>query len=46
VAAAVLGGAHIIRVHAVEEMVQVIRVAEAIRQAGLEEAGPAVDIHG
>ena len=35
VTAAVLGGAHIIRVHAVAEMVQVIRVAEAIRQAGL-----------
>jgi len=33
VAAAVLGGAHIIRVHAVAEMVQVMRVAEAIRRA-------------
>jgi dihydropteroate synthase len=33
VTAAVLGGAHIVRVHAVEEMVQVVRVAEAIRQA-------------
>jgi dihydropteroate synthase len=40
VTAAVLGGAHIIRVHAVGEMAQVIRVAEAIRQAGLEERGP------
>jgi dihydropteroate synthase len=34
VAAAVLGGAHIVRVHAVIEMVQVVRVAEAIRRAG------------
>lgn len=33
VAAAVLGGAHIVRVHDVKEMVQVIRVAEAIRKA-------------
>jgi len=32
VAAAVLGGAHLIRVHAVGEMVQVVRVAEAIRR--------------
>lgn len=30
VAAAVLGGAHIVRVHAVEPMVQVVRVAEEI----------------
>jgi dihydropteroate synthase len=41
VTAAVLGGAHIIRVHAVDEMVQVIRVAEAIRRAGFAEADPA-----
>jgi len=34
VAAAVLAGAHIVRVHAVAEMVQVVRVAEAIRLAG------------
>ena len=34
VTAAVLGGAHIVRVHAVAEMVPVVRVAEAIRQAG------------
>jgi dihydropteroate synthase len=34
VAAAVLGGAHIVRVHDVAEMVQVVRVAEAIREAG------------
>jgi dihydropteroate synthase len=34
VTAAVLGGAHIVRVHAVEEMVQVVRVAEATRRHG------------
>lgn len=33
VTAAVLAGAHIVRVHAVAEMVQVVRVAEAIREA-------------
>jgi dihydropteroate synthase len=33
VTAAVLGGAHIVRVHRVREMVQVVRVAEAIRSA-------------
>ena len=32
VTAAVLGGAHIVRVHAVAEMTQVVRVAEAIRR--------------
>jgi len=32
VAAAVLGGAHVLRVHAVAEMVQVVRVAEEIRR--------------
>ena len=32
VAAAVLGGAHIVRVHAVKEMVQVVRVSEEIRR--------------
>jgi dihydropteroate synthase len=32
VAAAVLGGAHIVRVHAVREMVHVVRVAEEIRR--------------
>jgi dihydropteroate synthase len=32
VTAAVLGGAHIVRVHAVAEMAQVVRVAEAIRR--------------
>lgn len=34
VTAAVLGGAHIVRVHAVEEMVQVARVAETTRRHG------------
>jgi dihydropteroate synthase len=34
VTAAVLGGAHIVRVHAVAEMVQVVRVAEATRRHG------------
>jgi dihydropteroate synthase len=34
VTAAVLGGAHIVRVHGVAEMVQVVRVADAIRAAG------------
>ncbi|HWW81975.1 MAG TPA: dihydropteroate synthase [Vicinamibacterales bacterium] len=38
VTAAVLAGAHILRVHAVPEMVQVTRVAEAIRQAGQSDA--------
>ena len=32
VAAAVLGGAHVVRVHAVAEMTQVVRVAEEIRR--------------
>jgi dihydropteroate synthase len=36
VTAAVLAGAHIVRVHAVAEMVQVVRVAEEIRKQGLE----------
>jgi len=33
VAAAVLRGAHIVRVHDVKEMVRVVRVAEKIREA-------------
>jgi dihydropteroate synthase len=33
VTAAVLAGVHIVRVHAVSEMVQVVRVADAIRAA-------------
>jgi dihydropteroate synthase len=36
VTAAVLGGAHIVRVHAASEMVQVVRVAEEIRRANSE----------
>jgi len=40
VTAAVLGGAHIVRVHAVTELVQVVRVAETIRQLGLLEPRP------
>jgi dihydropteroate synthase len=35
VTAAVLVGAHIVRVHAVAEMLQVVRTAEEIRRAGL-----------
>jgi dihydropteroate synthase len=35
VTAAVLSGAHIVRVHAVEPMVQVVRVADSIRRHGL-----------
>jgi dihydropteroate synthase len=35
VTAAVLAGAHIVRVHAVREMAQVVRVSEEIRKAGL-----------
>jgi len=34
VTAAVLGGAHVVRVHAVPELVQVVHAAEAIRRAG------------
>ena len=34
VTAAVLAGAHIVRVHAVAEMAQVVRVAEEIRRHG------------
>jgi dihydropteroate synthase len=33
-AAAVLGGAHVIRAHDVAETVQAVRVAQAIRRAG------------
>jgi len=36
VTASVLAGAHIVRVHAVGEMAQVVRVAEAIRKGGDE----------
>ena len=34
VAAAVMGGAHIVRVHAVKEMVDVVRTIDALREAG------------
>ena len=34
VAAAVLNGAHVVRVHAVSEMKDVVRVSQAIRAAG------------
>lgn len=34
VTASVLAGAHIVRVHRVKEMAQVVRVADALRQAG------------
>lgn len=39
VTAAVLAGAHIVRVHAVAEMVQVVRVAEEIRRQAEHENG-------
>lgn len=37
VTAAILGGAHIVRVHRVAQMVQVVRVADAIRAAALQD---------
>jgi dihydropteroate synthase len=40
VTAAVLAGAHLVRVHAVAEMVQVVRVAEAIRRHGSAPRAP------
>jgi dihydropteroate synthase len=39
VTAAVLNGAHIVRVHAVAEMVQVVRAAEEIRRLNLRAEG-------
>jgi dihydropteroate synthase len=39
VTAAVLAGAHMVRVHAVGDMVQVVRTAEQIRKAGLVAGG-------
>lgn len=42
--AAVLAGAHIIRVHRVAEMVQVVRVAEAIRAAASPPAPAGADL--
>jgi dihydropteroate synthase len=38
VATAVLGGAHIVRVHRVAEMAQVVRVVDAVRQASRNQA--------
>jgi dihydropteroate synthase len=40
VTAAVLGGAHIVRVHNVEKMVHVVRVADALRLAAGPQSGP------
>jgi dihydropteroate synthase len=40
VAASILGGAHIVRVHDVAEMAQVARVADAVINAALRPAGP------
>jgi dihydropteroate synthase len=41
VTASVLAGAHVVRVHAVAEMVDVVRVADALRQdAGLDREAP------
>jgi 2-amino-4-hydroxy-6-hydroxymethyldihydropteridine diphosphokinase/dihydropteroate synthase len=37
VSAAVLGGAHIVRVHAVAQMIQVVRVADDIRRYASEQ---------
>jgi dihydropteroate synthase len=34
VAASVLGGAHVVRVHDVAEMVEVVRVCDAVVRAG------------
>ena len=42
VTAAVLAGAHIVRVHAVAELVQVVRVAEVIRQATARETSTTI----
>jgi len=40
VTAAILGGARVVRVHAVAEMLQVVRVADEIRRAGLRAGHP------
>ena len=40
VAAAVLGGAHMVRVHDVKEATQAARMADAIRNSGAAEVGP------
>jgi dihydropteroate synthase len=41
VTASILGGAHIVRVHEVAEMVHVARVADAVRNPHAAAAGPA-----
>ena len=46
VTAAVLGGAHIVRVHAVAEMTQVVKVADQIRLAGTRSEGSAKRAEG
>jgi dihydropteroate synthase len=43
VTAAILGGAHLVRVHAVGEMVQVVRVAEQIRKGAEAPASNGLD---
>lgn len=43
VTAAVIGGAHIVRVHAVSQMVQVVRVAEQIRRYAATPGHPDLD---
>jgi dihydropteroate synthase len=41
VAACVLAGAHLVRVHGVKQMVDVVRVADMLRRdAGLDRGGP------
>ena len=40
VAAAVMGGAHIVRVHAVKAMVDVVRTVDAMRDAGRATRSP------
>jgi dihydropteroate synthase len=42
VTASILGGAHIVRVHDVAEMMQVARVADAIAHPALRPAGPSI----
>ena len=46
VAASILGGAHIVRVHDVAEMIQVARVADAIADPALRPSGPSVKSAG
>lgn len=46
VTASILGGAHIVRVHDVAEMIQVARVADAIADPALRPSGPSVKSAG